>query len=125
MVDAVRAILVICVNDGLSIGVCAKAVALGLEISFDLAKVVDLSVEDDQACPVCVVDRLLAGCQVNDRQPPHTKRSSSLDSNSLLIRSAMSDNAAHRIELRGPLLSILVFLGNESRDTAHINSPSL
>ena len=69
-VDAVLAPLLVAVRDHLGVGVGPEAVAVRDQLAADLGEVVDLAVEDDLHRSVLVADRLVAGRQIDDAQPP-------------------------------------------------------
>src|SRR5262249_4521029 len=47
-----------------------------------------------------VVDRLMAGRQVDDAQAPHSERNSRLDEHAFIVRAAVADDVAHAVDER-------------------------
>jgi hypothetical protein len=70
--------------------------------------VVDLAVEDHPDGRVFVVNRLLAGGDVDNREAPHPQGHARHDEAPLVIRTAVTDCGAHRAEHRTVSSSILV-----------------
>src|SRR5438874_13330321 len=98
MRDAIRSIFVVCMNNGLGIGIRPKTVPACFKLYFDLEIIVDLTVKNDQLCSIFVVYRLLPSLETDDRQPPHAECGSALDSHTRLVPSPMRDHTAHRVE---------------------------
>jgi hypothetical protein len=94
--------LLVGVHDGLGVGVRVEAVAGRFERRAQLAVVVDLAVEDDPDRPVFVVDRLMAGRQIDDAEPPHADAGPLFNQETLVVRAAMPDGVAHRVDERAP-----------------------
>ena len=84
--DRGRAPLLVGVDDDFGVGRRVEAVAGGLELAAQLAEVVDLAVEDDPDRAVLVVDRLVAGREVDDAQPAHAERHALVHPHALIVR---------------------------------------
>src|SRR5437016_1925238 len=76
----------------------AKGMAARFEIGAQLSIVVNFAVEDDRDAVVFVEGRLLAGKQVDYRQPPHAERDSIVDEIAFRIRPAMNHAVTHRTQ---------------------------
>src|SRR5580704_7115296 len=62
--------LLVRVNDRFRVGAGVEAVPRGLELPPQLTEVVDLAVEDGPDRSIFVVDRLVAGGEIDDAQAP-------------------------------------------------------
>jgi hypothetical protein len=67
--DAVGAVLLVQMHDHFRVAVRGEAVPSSLQRVTQLAVVVDLAVQDDDYGAVLVVDRLVAGIEIDDAQP--------------------------------------------------------
>ena len=74
------------------------------EIAAQLGEVVDLAVEDDPDRAVLVVNRLMAGRQIDDAQPPHPERHAFFHPHALVVGAAMADDVAHPMHERAALI---------------------
>src|SRR4029079_1611361 len=88
-------VLLIEVHDHLGVALGRKPVSLRLEELAQLAVVVDLTVEGDDDRAVLVVDRLVAGLEVDDPKPLHAEADAVLEVNTPRIRSAVPNSGAH------------------------------
>jgi hypothetical protein len=84
------------VHDRLGVAGGVEVMPARLQLVPQLGVVVDLSVENDPDALVFVVDWLVAGREVDDRQPAHAQRDAVLHEHTLIIRTAMPDCRAHR-----------------------------
>ncbi len=73
MLEAVDAVLLVGVDDGLGVRVGLEAMTAVLELLAEILEVVDLAVEDDADGAVFVVDRLVAAGDVDDGQAAHAQ----------------------------------------------------
>ena len=71
-----------------------------LQFGHQLLEVVDLAVEHDDDAAVFVVQRLLAGRQVDDRQPAMAEPDAGLEVQSAFIGAAVELRLVHAIEQR-------------------------
>src|SRR5262249_55493018 len=83
------------VDDDLGIGCRVEAMAGSLELGSQFAKVVDFTVEDDPDRTILVVDRLVAGRQIDDAQAPHSECDPLIDPRAFVVRATMADDVAH------------------------------
>src|SRR4051812_10757925 len=60
-----------------------------------LGVVINFAIEDDPDRAVLVMDWLLAGRQIDDREPPHAECDARHDATSFVIRTAVADRRAH------------------------------
>src|SRR6185369_2339935 len=60
--------------------------------------VINFAVKNDPFCPIGVMYRLLAACEIDDRQSPHREPHILIHVKAILVRSAMNDGAAHCLE---------------------------
>ena len=95
------AVLLVEVQQDLDLGVGAKDVALGGKGCAQLEVVVDLAVEDDGDGLVLVEDRLLAGGDVDDGEPPRPEGNARPFPEAGRIRAR--DAAGSASSVRGPL----------------------
>ncbi len=84
------------VNDRLGVARRVENVARRFQPLPQLAIVVDLTVEDEPDRSVFVVNRLMAGRQVDDAQAAHAESGAGLHVHALIVRSAMANDVAHR-----------------------------
>src|SRR5690348_562959 len=78
--------------------------ALELEATTELSIIIDLAVEDRVYGRVLVDDWLLSSGDVNDAEPPHSERHPGSDEIAVVVRSAVTDRVAHRLERRARAL---------------------
>ena len=91
-----------------------------LELARQLAVVVDLAVLDDGRRAVLVRDRLVAGVEVDDREPPRREPDAAVDERALGVRPAVRERRRHRGE---PIAVDAAPSRDDSADPAH--APSL
>ena len=77
------------VDDHLGVAAGAEDVAQRLQLGHQLLEVVDLAVEDDADAAVLVEQRLLAGGDVDDRQPAMAEADARLDVDAALVGAAV------------------------------------
>jgi hypothetical protein len=70
-----------------------------------LAEVVDLAVEHDPHRAVFVVDRLMAGREIDDAEAPHAERHAIGDPRTLVVRAAVPNHIAHAMHQRAALVA--------------------
>jgi hypothetical protein len=121
--DAVRAELLVEVEDGLGVAVGAQHVPAGYEPAAQLLVVVDLAVEDDRFGAVFVEDRLLAPGQVDDTEPSHSETHAPPHPDALVVRAAVLQGGAHPAHerLRDGALSLAI---DQTSDAAHGLNPA-
>ena len=69
-----------------------------LELLPELAVVVDLTVLHDMDGSVLVGDRLVAACEIDDRQPSRGKADDGVDEHTAAVGAAMHEGLVHRFE---------------------------
>src|SRR6476660_3495767 len=84
-------------HDRLGVAVRVERVTRPLEIGAQLLKVVDLAVEHDPDGAVFVVNRLMAGGEIDDAQAPHAECDTVVDPDALVVGAAMTDHVAHSV----------------------------
>jgi hypothetical protein len=70
-IHAIFAILFVHVEDDFRVRDCGEVVPLGQEFGRQFTVIVDLSVENDPQGKILIGDGLVAGCEINNAQPPH------------------------------------------------------
>ena len=93
--------LLVRVHQHLGVAVRAKAMTRAHELVRELLVVVDLAVLHDDDAPVLVRDRLVAGVEVDDREPPRRQPDGAVDERAVGVRAAMHERLAHRREPLG------------------------
>ena len=86
------------VNDHFGIAAGAEHMAQRLQFGNQFLVVVDLAVVDDRDAAVFVVQRLLAGRQIDDRQPPVAEAHPRLQMQSAFVGAAVELRLVHPIE---------------------------
>ena len=86
-----------------------------LELVPQLAVVVELAVLDDGDAAVLVRDRLVAGREVDDREPTRCEPHAVVEEGAVRVGPAVDERPAHRRELIG----IDGAAGRDSADPAH------
>ena len=86
------------VDDDFGVGVGAEDMAERLEFGHQLLEVVDFAVEHDDHAAVLVEQRLLAGGQVDDRQPPMSKPHARLQMQATLVGAAVELGFVHAMQ---------------------------
>ena len=87
--------LLVEVDDHLGVALGGEAMAAAQQVAPQLAEVVDLAVEDDDDRAVLVVDRLVAGLEVDDAQPLDAEPHLALHVQAARIRPAVLEGRAH------------------------------
>jgi hypothetical protein len=88
------------VREHLGVALRPEAVARGLELAAELAVVVELAVLDDGDAPVLVRQGLVAGLEVDDREPSRGEPDGPVEGHAVAIRPAVDERRAHRAEPR-------------------------
>ena len=96
--EAVRAVLLVEVDDDLDVGAGAEAVAAGGELFAQLLEVVDLAVADDGDCAVLVRDRLITGLEIDDAEAPEAQTDAGREVEALAVGAAMAQTVGHPLE---------------------------
>ena len=112
MLDEALAVLLVQVRHELDVADAAKRVALRLELGAELAVVVELAVDDRDDVAALVRDRLVAGLEVDDREPPHREPGALAEPAALAVRTAVSQQL-DRVEALGPRPA------GDAEDSAH------
>ena len=92
-----RAPLFVGMHDRFGVGGGIEAMACRFQLATKLAKVVDLPVEDDPHRLVFVVDRLMAGREVDDTQAAHAERHAITHQHTFIVGTTMADHVAHAV----------------------------
>jgi hypothetical protein len=87
-------------DEHLGVPVRPERVAGTLEVAAQLLVVVDLAVLDDRARAVLVRDRLVAGLEVDDREPSRREADPAVHVDAGRVRPAMDERRAHGLERR-------------------------
>src|SRR5213594_3486271 len=116
--DAVRAHLLVEVDDGLRITPRPKAMPAGDQVAPQVMVIVDLPIEDDLNGAILVGDRLLPAGDVDDRQPAHAERHLGGDEVAAVVRAAVDNRVAHRAHGAAGLL-VPELPSREAGDAAH------
>ena len=102
VVDDVAAPLLEAAQDDLGVGVVGdEPPAPLLELAPQLGVVVDLAVEDEREVAVVAVERLVAGRDVDDREPAHADREVRADVGALAVGAAVHDRPQHLFQQLG------------------------
>ena len=88
------------VDDDFGVAAGVEDVAERLQFGDEFLVVVDFAVEDDADALVFVVQRLLAGGQVDDRQPAVAEPDAGFDMQAAFVRAAMELRFVHAVEYR-------------------------
>src|SRR5689334_7707160 len=83
---------------GLSVRIGGKGMTSGNQLIPQLPIVVDLTVHHRHDGPILVKDRLLSPCDVDDRQPLDSHRDAGIAPRTTLVRAAMHNRIAHRLD---------------------------
>src|SRR6267154_5714420 len=97
LLNALRPILFIKMNNDFGIGMSEAAMAAGLQLRAQLGKVIDLAVVDNPNGLIFVEDRLVPARQVDDAEPAHAQSDASLHKHSLVVGPTMHDGFAHPV----------------------------
>src|SRR5260370_32610976 len=103
-------------NQGLGVAVGFEAVPSRDQVAPQLLVAVDFPVEHHPDGTVFIRNRLMAGIEVNDAEPPHAEAARPVEMEALVIRPAMANPVAHRADLRRVRTAAEPQL---SRDAAH------
>ena len=96
VLDEVRTVLLVEVNDDFRVGVGGESVPAGLQIRAEIPIIVDLAVEHDPDRSVLVRERLMAPREVDDAEPPHPEAHRAVYIDAVIIRTPVGDRLAHR-----------------------------
>ena len=88
------------VDDDFGIGMGAEGVAQGFELGHEFLKVGDFAVEHDDDRAILIEQRLLAGGQVDDRQPPVAQSHARFQMQAAFVGAAMELRFVHAMEQR-------------------------
>ena len=118
MIQAVRAILFVEVDDRLAVAPGAEFVAAGFELRTQLEVIVNFAVKNQPKSFIFVGEGLLPGFQIDDAEPPHGQANISGDVKARAVRAAMNQLLVHcvqngRIDLR-PGIEL-----NDATNSAH------
>ena len=100
VIHEVLAVLFVKVRQYLGVGLGNELVTTFFEVGADLAVVIQLAVHHHDDRLVLAKDRLVAGVQIDDREPPHPQGGSVVQPQPLGIWPAMHDGLAHRMQHR-------------------------
>src|SRR5215813_5492430 len=95
MFGAVKAELILGVNDGFGVAVGVEGVAQFFELLAEFEIVVDLAVEDDPRAAVLIVNGLLAALQIDDGEAAHGHADRTIYVAAVLVGTAMPDRVVH------------------------------
>src|SRR5258707_4526 len=98
MLEAVAAVLLVGVDDRLSVRVGLEAMTAVLELLAEILEVVDLTVEDDADGAVFVVDRLIAAGDVDDGQAAHAQADIVRPEETFAVGTAVQQPVVHRLQ---------------------------
>ena len=99
VVNAIFAIFLIEVDDGLGVTVRSKAVTTFFQIMTKVGVIIDLAVKHNPNVPLFVAHRLMATEYIHDAQPSERERHGTGRERSLLVRPAMAQHARHGFQL--------------------------
>src|SRR5690606_9090229 len=97
--DEAVAVAVVEVDDHLGVGAGAEGVALALQLLAQFEVVEDLAVEDGPDRPGAVVQRLLAGGRVDDRQSGVGQANAGGEVDSVGVGAAVAERRGHALQL--------------------------
>jgi hypothetical protein len=112
--ERVRAPLLDRVHGHLGVAVRPELVVQALQLAPELAKVVDLAVQDEPQVAASVCDRLLAARRVDDREPPETDRDVGILEPALVVGPAVPQGRHHAAEQ-----VVVALLSDVAADPAH------
>jgi len=87
-------------DDDLGVRARPERVAERRQFRHERLKIVNLAVEDDAHRAVLVELRLVAGDEIDDRQPPMSQPDPRRKVEAVAVRSAMGENAGHSMQQR-------------------------
>ena len=93
--DAVRAVLLIGVQDGFGVAMGCVAMAGGFQARAEIGVVEDLSVVDNPETAVFVGHRLMAGGDVDNAEAAMAQRRTGIVVKAVVVGSAMRDSGGH------------------------------
>src|SRR4051812_6927297 len=93
--DKVEALLFVEMDEHLGVAGRLERVARAAEALAELAEVVDLAIEDDDDAAVLVVDRLIAGVEVDDAQALDAKSDLVFQMDAARVRPTVLESRAH------------------------------
>ena len=96
--QAVRALLLVQVDDGFAVGMRLEMVTAFQQPLAQLAVVIDLAVENQGDVAGFVGERLVAGFEINNAQPPDGQRDVGQLKFAAAVRPAMEDASRHRVD---------------------------
>ena len=119
--DEVGTPLLVEVHEHLGVAASREPVTPPLQVSAQLAVVVDLPVLNHVDAAILVGDGLVAAFEVDDREPPHREPHRAVHERALAVRPAVSHGLAHRLE-RGGVGARASVERNEAANAAHAAS---
>ena len=105
-------------NDNFSIATGIETVAAGLQLTPQLGKIVDFSIENHPDTLILVVYRLVPAGHINDAQPPHAQPYAIAHIEPVVVRPPMHDGVAHKPH-KGFGDLALPLCANHSSDATH------
>src|SRR5208282_1202501 len=121
VLNAIRAIFLVEMNDRLCVAVRPITMAARLERAAQRGMVIDFAVEGDPDRAILIAQRLLAGFEIDDAQPAHRQANVGVEMRSALVRPAMHDLPVHCIE-HGPFDGTPAIKLEDATDSAHLFS---
>ena len=119
VMDEVRTVLLVEMNDRFRIGIGGETVPASLQIRSELPIIVDLAVEYDPDRPVLVRQRLMAAGDVDDAEPAHPEAHGAVHIDAFVVGTPVNDGLTHRPD--DSRLDLLVPVVIElSGDAAHV-----
>ena len=119
VMDEVRTVLLVEMDDRFRIGIGGETVPAGLQIRSELPIIVDLAVEDDPDRPILVRNRLMAAGDVDDAEPAHPEAHGAVHVDAFVVGTPVNDGLTHRPD--DSRLDLLVPVVIElSGDAAHV-----
>jgi hypothetical protein len=100
--------LLVCMDDHLGVASGLELVASGFELAPQLAKVVNLAIEDNVDGSIFVRDRLIPGHKVDDRQPPYTQVGAPVVVVAKTVWSTVTQQGGHCAQHRLTRLAVLL-----------------
>ena len=104
--DEVEPVIFVQVDEDLGIGACVKVVAACFQLAPEFGDVIDLAVVNRPHGPIFVVDGLLAGVEIDNREAPHGEADVTLEIDAVVVRTPVDEGRTHggdRRGLHGPL----------------------
>ena len=98
LAQAVRALLLVKVDDGFAVGMRLEMVAAFQQPLAQLAIVINFAVENQGDVAGFVGERLVTGFQINNAQPPDGQRDVGQLKFAAAVRPAMKDAGCHRVD---------------------------